>query len=343
MRRLALLLALAAAAASGHAQDASLLDYEGADRAAKVLAAAQKEGSFTLYTSFAEKDLPPLTAAFEKKYGVKVRVWRSGSEKVLQRTLAEAAARRHEVDAVHSAAMEMEALHREKLLAAVALPYARDLIGGAVRPHREWTASYLSIWVQAYNTRLVRKDDLPRTFQDLLDPKWQGKLGIESHVWDWYSAVILQMGEQQGLAFFRDLVARNGLSVRSGHTLLNNMVAAGDVPLALTMYNFIADGARRKGADVDWFVLEPVIGRMSGIGIMRRAPHPNATLLFYDWLLSPEGQEILVSRDYVPTRAGVASPFAQRRFTLVDPAFALDHSDKWERSFEDVIVKRARP
>jgi iron(III) transport system substrate-binding protein len=343
MRRLALLLALAAAAASGRAQDASLLSYEGTDRPAKVLAAAQKEGSLTLYTSFAEKDLPPLTTAFEKRYGVKVRVWRSGSEKVLQRTLAEAAARRHEVDAVHSSAMEMEALHREKLLAPVALPYARDLIEGAVRPHREWTASYLSIWVQAYNTRLVRKEDLPRTFQDLLDPKWKGKLGVESHVWDWYSAVVLQMGEQKGLAFFRDLVARNGLSVRSGHTLLNNMVAAGDVPVALTMYNFIADSAKRKGADVDWFVLEPTIGRMSGIGIMRRAPHPNATLLFHDWLLSPEGQKILASRDYVPTNAGVASPFAQRRFTLVDPAFALDHSDKWEKSFEDVIVKGARP
>jgi iron(III) transport system substrate-binding protein len=342
MRRLVFLLAFAAAAPA-LAQDASLLGYAGPDRAARVLAAAQKEGSFTLYTSFAEKDLPPLTGAFEKKYGIKVRVWRSGSEKVLQRTLAEAAARRYEVDAVHSAAMEMEALHREKLLAPVALPYAADLIPGAARPHGEWTASYLSIWVQAYNTRLVRKEDLPRRFEDLLDPKWKGRLGIESHVWDWYSTVIRQMGEEKGLAFFRELVAKNGLSVRSGHTLLNNMVAAGDVPLALTMYNFIADSAKHKGADVDWFVLEPVIGRMSGIGIMRRAPHPNATLLFYDWLLSPEGQKILVSRDYVPTNAGVPSPFAKRRFTLVDPAFALDHSDKWEKSFEDVIVKGARP
>jgi iron(III) transport system substrate-binding protein len=335
MRRPALLVALIAAAASCAAQDA--------DRAGKLLAAAQKEGSFTLYTSFAERDLPPLTTAFEKKYGVRVRVWRSGSEKVLQRTLAEAAARRHEVDAVHSSAMEMEALHREQLLRAVEPPYASDLIAGAVRPHREWTASYLSIWVQAYNTRLVKKEELPRTFEDLLDPRWKGRLGIEAHVWDWYSTVIRQMGEQKGLAFFRELVAKNGLSVRSGHTLLNNMVAAGDVPLALTMYNFIADGARRKGADVDWFVLEPAVGRMSGIGIMRRAPHPNAALLFYDWLLSPEGQAILASRDYVPTNARVASPFAQRRFTLVDPAFALDHSDPWEKSFEDVVVKGARP
>jgi len=331
MRRAALFTALIAAAAPCLAQG---------DPAR--LAAAQKEGSVTLYTSFAERDLPPIAAAFEKKYGIKLRVWRSASEKVLQRTLAEAAARRYEVDAVHSSAMEMEALHREGLLRPVDSPHARDLIEGAVRPHREWTASYLSIWVQAYNTRLVKKSELPRSFEDLLDPRWKGRLGIESHVWDWYSSVILRMGEQKGLEFFRELVAKNGLSVRSGHTLLNNLVVAGDVPMALTMYNFIADGAKRKGADVDWIALEPLIGRMSGIGVMRRAPHPNATLLFHDWLLSPEGQQVLASLDYVPTNAKVASPLAKRKFTLVDPAFALDHSDQWEKSFEDVIVKGAR-
>jgi len=192
MRRAALFTALIAAAAPCLAQG---------DPAR--LAAAQKEGSVTLYTSFAERDLPPIAAAFEKKYGIKLRVWRSASEKVLQRTLAEAAARRYEVDAVHSSAMEMEALHREALLRPVDSPHARDLIEGAVRPHREWTASYLSIWVQAYNTRLVKKSELPRSFEDLLDPRWKGRLGIESHVWDWYSSVILQMGEQKGLEFFR--------------------------------------------------------------------------------------------------------------------------------------------
>src|ERR1700716_1508391 len=119
MHRLVLYFAALAMASSALAQDTSLLRYEGADRIQKVTAAARKEGSFALYTSFAEKDLPPLTAAFEKKYGVKVKVWRAGSEKVVQRTVAEAAAQRHEVDAIHSSALEMEALHREKILQPV--------------------------------------------------------------------------------------------------------------------------------------------------------------------------------------------------------------------------------
>jgi len=340
MRRWVLSLATLATALPGFAQDPSLLRYDGPDRARKVIAAAQKEGSFTLYTSFAEKDLPPLIASFEKKYGVKVNVWRAGSEKVLQRTLAEAAARRHEVDAIHSSALEMETLHREKILQGVASPHSTELIAGALRPHGEWVATYLSVWVQAYNTRLVRKEDLPRTFQDLLDPKWKGRLGIEANVPEWYSTVVLDMGEEKGIRFFRDLVAGNGISVRTGHSLLNNMVVAGEVPLALTVYNFMAEAARRKGAALDWFLLEPAVARLSGIGIAGRAPHPNAALLFYDFMLSTQAQELLVAMEYAPTHAKVPSPLARRRFTLVDPAVALDQSDKWARSFEEVILKR---
>ena len=318
-----------------------LLRYEGADRVRKALPLAQKEGTLTLYTSFAEKDLPPLLDAFEKRYGIKVRVWRSASENVLQRTVTEARAGRHEVDAVHSSAIEMEALWREGILQPVAPPPGARLLEGALRPHRGWIATYLSFWVQAYNTNLVRKDELPRRYEDLLDPRWKGKLGIEARVPDWYSAVVGDMGEEKGIRFFRELVARNGISVRGGHTLLNNLVVAGDVPLALTVYQYIVEGAKRKGAPVDWIVLEPAIGRMSGAGIARHAAHPNAALLFYEFMLSREAQQVLLSRDYVPTLASLPSPLAQRRFKLIDPAAAMDQHDKWLKSFEDVIVKRS--
>jgi iron(III) transport system substrate-binding protein len=174
----------------------------------------------------------------------------------------------------------------------------------------------------------------------LLDPKWKGKLGIEANVPEWYSTVVLEMGEEKGIKFFRDLVSRNGISVRKGHSLLNNLVVAGEVPLALTVYHFMPEAAKRKGATIDWLVLEPAVARISGIGIARRAPHPNAALLFYDYMLSTEAQKLLVSMEYVPTNAKVPSPLAKRRFTLVDPALALDQSDKWAKSFEEVIVKR---
>jgi iron(III) transport system substrate-binding protein len=338
MKWFALLIWLAAIPAAS-AQD--LLRYDGADRAQKALPLAQKEGTLTLYTSFAEKDLPPLLGAFEKRYGIKVKLWRSASENVLQRTVAEARAGRHDVDAVHTSAIEMEALHREGILQPVVPPHGAKLLEGALRPHRGWIATYLSFWVQAYNTHLVRKDELPRRYEDLLDARWKGKLGIEARVPDWYAALVTDMGEEQGIRFFRELVSKNGISVRGGHTLLNNLVVAGDVPLALTMYQYIVEGAKRKGAPVDWIVLEPAIGRMSGVGIARQPPHPNAALLFYEFMLSHEAQQLLLSLDYVPTLASLPSPLAQRRYKLIDPGRAMDQHDKWQKSFDDVIVKRS--
>ena len=337
----ALLLCLSLCACAVLAQDGSLLRYQGADRVQKAAVAAQKEGALTLYTSFAEKDLPPLLGAFEKRYGIKVRVWRSASEKVLQRTLTEASARRYEVDAVHTSALEMEALHREKILQQVAPPHSADLLAGALRPHREWTATYLSVWVQAYNTALLKKGELPRTYQDLLDPKWKGKLGMEAAVPEWYSTVVMDMGEEKGVRFFRELIARNGISVRSGHTLLNNLVIAGEVALALTVYQYMPEAAKRKGAAIEWFVLEPAVARMSGVGIAQRAPHPNAALLFYEFMLSNEAQQLLLSMDYIPTTGKLPPQLANRRLSLVDPAIAMDQRDKWLKSFEDVIIKRA--
>src|SRR5437660_12076060 len=127
-----------AIALPGFAQDASLLRYEGADRLQKLIPAAKKEGSFMLYTSFAEKDLPRLTAAFEKRYGIKVTVWRSASEKVLQRAVIETGPGRHEFDAVHTSALEMEALYREKVLTPVAPAPGVELLAGAVPPPRAW-------------------------------------------------------------------------------------------------------------------------------------------------------------------------------------------------------------
>ena len=346
MKRTILALGAAAAAlglaASVLAADASLAQYEGADRMEKIVAAAKKEGTLTLYTTIAEKDLPVILKPFEQKHGIKVNVWRAGTDKVLQRTVTEANARKYEVDAIHFGSPEMEALSREKILQAVSSPVHKDLMPGAVPAHREWAATILSVWVQAYNTSVVKKADLPKTYQELLDPKWKGKLGIEAKNDDWFATVVhLLGGEDKGLAFFRELVARNGISPRQGHTLLNNMVVSGEVPLALTVYNYMPEQAKKKGAPIDWFAIEPAVARSNAIGVARRAPHPNAALLFYEYLLGPEGQNAMVSVDYVPTNTHVASPLKGVRIIQTDPIRTLDESPKWSKLYDETILKKA--
>jgi iron(III) transport system substrate-binding protein len=335
-------LALAATAGAGlAAAQADLASYEGADRLERITAAAKKEGRLTLYTTIAEKDLPTLIKPFEDKYGIKVNVWRAGTDKVLQRTIAESSAKRREVDVVHFGSPEMEALSREKVLLPVTSPAYRDLVPGSVPKHREWAATLLSVWVQAYNTNLIKKADLPKTYADLLDPKWKGKLGVEAKNQDWFETVVeINGGMDKGIKFFQDLVARNGLSPRSGHTLLTNLVVSGEVPMALSVYNYMPEQAKKKGAPIDWFALEPAVARSNAVGVARQAPHPAAALLFHEYMLT-DAQQLMTTIDYVPTNTKVASPLKGVKIIITDPVRTLDEAQKWSALFDETVIKRA--
>lgn len=334
---LAAVFAITASFAHAQKPDTSLFSYEGPDRMARIVAAAKKEGALTLYTTIAEKDLPTLIKPFETKYGIKVTVWRAGTDKILQRTIAESNAKRYDVDLIHFGSPEMEALTREKILQPVTSATHQDLVPGSVPKHREWAATLLSVWVQAYNTNLVKKADLPKSYNDLLDPKWKGKLGIEGKNQDWFQAVVEGLGGDSGIKLFREISAKNGISLRKGHTLLNNMVVSGEVPLALTLYNYMPEQAKHKGAPIDWFAIEPAITRSNAIGVTRNAPRPNAALLFYEFMLT-EAQSLLVSMDYVPSNTKVESPLKNLKLKLVDPVVSLDEQVKWEKLFADTMA-----
>lgn len=299
------------------------------------------ENILTLYTTIAEKDLPTLLGPFEAEHGIKVNVWRAGTDRIMQRTMSEAAAGRYDVDVIHFGSPEMEALARENILEPIDSPAHADLQPGSVPPHKQWAATLLSVWVQAYNTKLLKPADLPKSYRDLLDPKWKGKLGVEAKDQDWFASVADVIGgEEEGLAFFRQLAATNGVSVRLGHTLLNNMVVSGEVPLALTVYNYMPEQAKKKGAPIDWFTLEPAIARSNAVGVARRAPHPAAARLFYDYLLSEAAQRSFVSMDYVPSNKKVLSPLAGVTIVQTDPVRSLDEVGKWTKLFEETLLKR---
>lgn len=330
---------LAADPAPSAAAVSALAQYSGADRQQRLIDGARREGELTLYTSLTQEDMAIINGAFEKKYGVKVKMWRAGADKVLQRAVTEASANRFDVDVMEAGTPALEALHREKLLVAVKSPHHADLMPQAVPAHYEWAGSRLNVFVHAYNTNLIKKEALPKTYQDLTDPKWQGKLGIEFSDEDWFAMLVRDMGEEKGLKLFRDIRAANGMSVRKGHTLLTNLVASGEVPFALTVYNFTAEQTKQKGAPLDWFVMSPAIARANGLAVARRAPHPHAALLYYDFMISEDGQQILAKRDFVTTSSKIASPMGKTPLKLVDPSFMLDESEKWTRLYDDVVIK----
>ncbi|MGE5098099.1 MAG: ABC transporter substrate-binding protein [Betaproteobacteria bacterium] len=326
-----------------HAQDITALSQRtGPDRESKLLEAARKEGTVSVYTSLVSKDMGTLAAAFEKKYGVKVSYWRAGSEKVLQRAVTESRAGRHDVDVIETNGPELEALAREKILAPATTAHAKDLLPESIRPDRRWTGLRLNMFVQAYNTNLVKPQELPKAYHDLLDPKWKGRLAMEAEDVDWFAAVVTGMGEAQGVSFFRDLVSTNGVGLRKGHTLLAGLVASGEVPFALTLYNHNAEKLKKEGAPIEWFQIQPAYARVNGIGVTARAPHPNAALLFFDYLLGPEGQAILQKAKYIPTNLTLKDPHTSASLRFIDPRIILDEQEKWNRLFDEIITRQAR-
>jgi len=320
---------------------AEAASYTGADRTEKLIAGARKAGIVTVYTSANTEDMAVLGDAFEKKYGVKVRVWRASSEQVVQRGVTEARGGRFDADVFETGGAAMESLHREKLLQEVKSPALSDLNPAALTSHGEWTGTRFNVFVAAYNTRLVRRDELPKSYDDLLDPKWKGKLGIEADDSDWFGALMGQLGEERGLKLFRAIVTANGISVRKGHTLLANLIISGEVPFAITTHAYRVEQLKKKGAPVDWFALPPVIARFEGVGVARRAPHPDAAVLFFDFMLT-DAQELLRDRDYFPaTRQARPLPDGIS-VSFLDPVKDLDESRKWSKAYREVVINQAR-
>lgn len=311
--------------------------YDGRDRQARLVEGAKKEGSLLLYTTIPGEYAQQLIEPFEKKYGVKVNIWRARSELVLQRVISEAAAGKPVADLIISPSPSVEALNREKLLQETVSPYYKELIPAAVPAHHQWVSILQLVFVQAYNTNMISKDELPKTYQDLLLPKWKGKLAIEGSDHEWVSSVINDMGEANGSRFFSELAAGNGIGVRNGHPLLTNLVGSGEVPLALTVYQYSVEQAKKKGVPIDWFAIEPAITLTNAMSIPKKAPHPHAALLFYDYMLSAEAQRIIARIGYFATSTKVEPAIQNVRLKLLDPGTLLDENEKSFARFESIL------
>ncbi|MDB5772113.1 MAG: hypothetical protein JWM42_2487 [Burkholderia sp.] len=319
-----------------------LFMYQGADREKRLLEGAKKEGTVVIYTSLNLKDSVPITEAFEKKYGIKTALWRAGSEKVLNRAVTEARAGRYAPDIIETNGPEMEAMFRENLLSEFYSPAFKDIPKVAFAPHRHYVATRFNFFVLGYNTKLVKPEEVPNTFQDLLHPRWIGKIGIESGDSDWFAAVVKSMGEKEGLAYFRKL-AEMKPQMRVGHTLMAELLSAGELPLAATVYNQNVERLVQKGAPVKWKPLAPTFGRPNAISVAKQAPHPHAAMLFVDFMLSHEGQELLKQRNRVPSSNAVDSPLNKFPYQMIDPVIVLDESAKWEKLWANLFHNGAAP
>ena len=309
-----------------------------AERQDRLLSGARQEGVVVIYTSLNTQDSGPLTQAFEERFGVETELWRSSSDRVVQRAVAEARAGRLTYDVVETNGPEMEACFREGLLEQFYSPHFTDLAPAAFPEHRHYVADRFNFLTIAYNTDLVQPSEVPNSYDDLLHPRFVGRLGLEAGDVDWFGAMVTHMGEEKGLKYFTRL-AEMGPQIRSGHTLMGQVVASGEIPIAANIYNHNAERLAVQGAPIRWKALAPTFGRPNAIGLARQAQHPHAGLLFADFLLSREGQTILRERNRVPSSRAVNLPLNDFPFETIDPLISLDEDEKWSTMWSELFLK----
>ncbi|MDB5795056.1 MAG: fbpA 2 [Noviherbaspirillum sp.] len=338
-----LLLASLASAGAAHAVEAlpqvvaavaAAAPYSGSEREQFLLNEARKEGRLVVYSSSGQADIAAVIAAFEKKYGLQVTLWRGNSETLVHKVMTEARARRFELDLVDTDGVYLEALSRAQLLQKVHQQNAPSADGPSQPAHGEWISTRYNVFALGYNTNAVDKAYLPKTWEDLLDPRWKGKIAVDDGDFDWFATVLKEMGHERGLALFRELVSKNGLAIRRGHSLLATLVASGEVAMTPTVYSFQIEARKRQGAPVDWVLLKPVVVRSQGDAIMRRAPNPYAALLFYAFMTG-EGATVLAKKRHDDELA-----MDPKDYKLVEPAVVLDELEKWQDLYQKEVVKK---
>jgi len=264
---------------------------------------ARAEGGVTWYTAMNVPDAEAVKKVFLQRYPfLDVAMVRATGEKVRTRILTEARGNRFTWDVVSFNLLDMDALNREGLLAVYASPEAKSgYPAGAVDPDGRWAAIYVRQYVIGYNTKLVPAAAAPKTWDELLAPRWAGKLAIDESDVEWYAAMLDYLGRDKGTSFMRALSGQKPQQ-RRGHHLLTRLLVAGEFPLALVHANEV-DKERLDGAPVDWVrSLDPVITSPSQVGISAKAPRPVSARLFVDFLLSKEGQRTIQRSGRVPAR-----------------------------------------
>jgi iron(III) transport system substrate-binding protein len=205
--------------------------------------------------------------------------------------------------------------------------------------HRMWMPDRVNFFVVAFNTQKVKREDLPKHYEGFTEPKWKGRIAIESTDAEWMGGLVNALGEQRGMTFFRKLSEQKP-DVRKGHILLAQMVAAGETDVGLTIYNANAQSLKQRGAPIDWVPIEPTLARPQGVGVARNAAHPHAAALLADFILSPEAQTLLNSMGRPPASQKVKSNLNNFNYVLTDPGIVVDEAEKWNQHWTRLFLTK---
>jgi ABC-type Fe3+ transport system substrate-binding protein len=326
--------------------------YNKPDRQKMLVEGAKKEGKVTWYTTLIVDQLVrPVKDAFEKEYPfIQIEYFRGNSDRIVQKMFAEYQAKRFDVDLVDgtvTAPMVKKAGYLQRFYS----PYLAEYPAELKDPQAYWAVSNVYYFALGYNTNMVKPNEVPKSYEDLLNPRWKGQM-----IWStsrgsgapmMIGNILQSMGQESGKAYLQKLKAQNIAKSTASARQLLDLVIAGEYPIALHIFNHHAYISKSKGAPVEWSPLEPVSATINTISSVIRSPHPHATMLFIDFLLSEKGQKVFQAVNYLPSHPKVPAKQADlkpgggrfKRALYFTPDSQVDEGNAWVDYFENNFLK----
>jgi len=271
----------------------------------QIIEAAKSEGTVAYYTTMTLSQSKKVADKFQVKYPfLQVDLFRSGADELLNRIKTEARGGLRAWDVVSGRGDMVLTLSEDKLLARYHSPESKFIERDLVDDDGYWTAYYVNPFVLGYNTKLVKREDVPKTYEELLEPKWKGRqISIDDSAYGLLAGLIREWGKEKAIEYFKKLAAQEPVVMR-GNTNRVQLAMAGEYPLIIA-YAPTIQRETSLGHPMDWVPLEPVPVQVNPMMLAANAPHPNAGKLFIDFLLSKTGQKMLVGFRRVPVREDI--------------------------------------
>ncbi len=311
--------------------------YDGADRQALLEEGARKEGKVIWYSSSIKDTIgQPIIDAFVKKYPyLQPEFFRADGDQLKQRLDEEIGAHRYVADVLETTMGEYQEILAEQYLLPYYSPSLKAIPDNAKDKNGYWAVTREIYPGIAFNTNVITSSQAPKTYEDLLDSKWKGKMSFPSGTY-----IVQMVGvimQTRGEDYLKNLSAQDPLYREISPSALSNLVASGEAPLSIMVLSKDIELLKRKGAPVDWLPLNPIPPQRAAIGLMKNAPHPYAALLLLDFILSPEGQGIYRSQAY-----GLPGQGEGTAYQLLDIAATKDYAAsyaQWEKLMLKYIAK----
>ncbi|HTI85783.1 MAG TPA: extracellular solute-binding protein [Alphaproteobacteria bacterium] len=296
-----------------------------ADREKTLVEGAKKEGTVVWYTTDGPTPTQVVIKAFSQKYPfVKAGFIRGKSQDILDRITTEARAGRNLFDVAKTSTETFDMYPVADVFAAYVSP-AKTAIPENMRAER-WSSVFTFVRAMGYNSRLLKESDLPKTWEDLLDPRWKNKILFDPSSLPEMMTLYTRWGRERAIDFVGKLGASGNLQIRNGRTTITQMLAAGEAPIGMTVYPYDVEALKSKGAPVDWALIDPSPGLLQPLSIARNAPHPYAAALLYDYLLSTDGQKVYAQMNRTPANPAVETSNPRERAAAKDPRIVFDTS-----------------